>query len=235
MSQPFNASSSVIGSSSVVRGNISGEGSLEVLGRVDGDITVSGHVIVAESGVVQGNIACATLTVVGAVKGELRGTEAVLIEGGARVEGDLSAPRVGIANGARVRGHVRTEDEPAFPTPRRIASPPAARPAPLLAKPVTKVEPRPLPVAVPAPAAPMPFVVAAASPAPPPTVAVPPPARVHEMLPPPRPHDVAPRLRAHEMAPQVRAPEAERRPPPPVLPSLGKGAKAKKKKGRDRD
>src|SRR5207253_11520672 len=34
-------------------------------------------------------------------------------------------------------------------------------------------------------------------------------------------------------APAPRAQEPERRPPPPVLPSLGKGAKGKKKKDRD--
>lgn len=184
--------SSVIGAGTVVRGNLSGEGSLEVYGRVEGDVSLSGEVSVREGAAVLGEIVAAKISVAGAVQGNLRGTEAVLLERGAKVVGDLSAPRIGIANGALVRGSVRTEGEAAPAQNKRVASPgPGLRPATFLAKPVAKVEPKPAAVARAEPAEP---------PAPPP-------------------------------APKEKAPE--RRPPPPVLPSLGKGAKGKKKKDRD--
>ncbi len=184
--------SSIIGAGTVVRGNLEGEGSLEIYGRVEGDVTTTGDVAVAEGGAVLGAIVAARISVAGSVQGDLRGSEAVLLERGARVVGDLSAPRLGIANGALVRGSVRTEGEPAPAPNKRVASAPVAKPAPpalksapFVAKPVAKVEPRPV--------------------APPLAVA----------------------------APAARATEPERRPPPPVLPSLGKGAKGKKKKDRD--
>jgi cytoskeletal protein CcmA (bactofilin family) len=179
---------SVIGPGTVVRGNLEGEGSLEIYGRVDGAVSMTGNVLVGEGGAVLGDIAASKISVSGAVQGDLRGTEAVLLERGAKVVGDLSAPRVGIANGALVRGAVRTEGEPA-PAQNKRATGPGLKPATFAAKPVAKTEPKPA---------------------------------------------VGPRAEAVEVAaqrPKEKAPE--RRPPPPVLPSLGKGAKGKKKKDRD--
>lgn len=136
--------SSVIGAGTVVHGNLQGEGSLEVFGRVEGDVSTSGDVLVAEGGVVRGDITAAKISVSGAVQGNLTGSEAVLLERGAKVVGDVSAPRVGIGGGALIRGHVRTEGEPAQGQAKRAAGPgPGVKPAltqTFAAKPVAKVE-----------------------------------------------------------------------------------------------
>jgi cytoskeletal protein CcmA (bactofilin family) len=195
--------SSVIGAGTVVRGNVEGDGSLEIFGRVEGDVSMGGDVVVGETGAVRGNVSGEKISVQGAVQGDLRGADAVLLERGAKVVGDLSAPRIGIANGALVRGTVRTEGEPALAANKRAAAA-VLKPAVFAPKPVAKTEPKYAP-----------------------------PPRLDDagdedddddddepqavMLPPARP----------------REKEAERRPPPPVLPSLGKGAKAKKKKYRE--
>lgn len=145
--------SSVIGAGTVVHGNLQGEGSLEVFGRVEGDVSTSGDVLVAEGGVVRGDITAAKISVSGAVQGNLTGSEAVLLERGAKVIGDVSAPRVGIGGGALIRGHVRTEGEPAAAQARRVAGPgvkPATAAAPTFAaKPVAKVEVKTPPAAPP--------------------------------------------------------------------------------------
>ena len=133
--------SSVIGAGTVVRGNVEGDGSLEIFGRVEGDVSTSGEVVVGEDGVVRGNITAEKISVQGAVQGDLRGTEAVLLERGAKVVGDLSAPRIGIANGALVRGMVRTEGEPAL-APNKRASAAVFKPPAFAAKPVAKAEPK---------------------------------------------------------------------------------------------
>ncbi|HVY26312.1 MAG TPA: polymer-forming cytoskeletal protein [Polyangiaceae bacterium] len=185
---------SVIGAGTVVRGNVEGEGSLELFGRVEGDVSMSGDVLVAEGASVLGSISAAKISVLGAVQGDLRGSEAVLVERGARVVGDLSAPRIGISAGGLVRGNVRTEGEPSAAAQRR----------PVAAAPVAHRPPQ-----------------VALSPKPPQVAPAPLPAR-----------EVATTDAVHLVA---RSKEPERRPPPPVLPSLGKGAKGKKKKDRDSD
>lgn len=100
--------SSVIGRASFVRGRVSGSGDLEIAGRVEGNVTVSGEVLVDTSGLIGGNVSAARIVVRGAVKGDLVAEEALHIEAGARVVGDLRAPRVAIAPGGLVRGHVQT-------------------------------------------------------------------------------------------------------------------------------
>jgi len=133
---------SVIGRGTVVRGNVRGSGSLEILGRVEGDVSVSGELVVGEEGAVRGNVSGSHITCSGAIQGDVRGSDAVLLERGARVVGDLTAPRIGVATGALVKGLVRTDGEPALGTARRPATA-AARPIAFPARPAApKVEPR---------------------------------------------------------------------------------------------
>jgi cytoskeletal protein CcmA (bactofilin family) len=137
------AAASVIGRGTVVRGHVRGPGSLEILGRVEGDVTVSGEVVLGEGAAVRGNVSGSKITVLGAVQGDLRGSDAVFVERGARVLGDLLAPRIGVGNGALVRGNVRTEGEPALgPARRPLSMGQTLRgPTSFGAKPVPKPEP----------------------------------------------------------------------------------------------
>lgn len=133
---------SVIGRGTVVRGNVRGSGSLEILGRVEGDVSVSGELVVGEEGAVRGNVSGSHITCSGAVQGDVRGSEAVVLERGARVVGDLTAPRIGVAPGALVKGLVRTDGEPALAARRPGGA--AARPIAFPARPAApaKSEPR---------------------------------------------------------------------------------------------
>jgi cytoskeletal protein CcmA (bactofilin family) len=139
---------SVIGRGTVVRGNVRGSGSLEILGRVEGDVSVTGELVLGEEGAVRGSVTGSHITLSGAVQGDVRGSEAVLLERGARVVGDLTAPRIGVATGALVKGLVRTDGEPALSAPRRPAGASGARPAafparaPAAPPPPQKSEPR---------------------------------------------------------------------------------------------
>jgi cytoskeletal protein CcmA (bactofilin family) len=182
----------------VVRGNVRGDGNLEILGRVEGDVTVDGDIVLGEEAQVRGNVTGAQLSVAGAVQGDLRGTESVLIERGGRVVGDLSAPRIGVAPGALVRGSVRTDGEPPLvqaQPQRRLGAQPLRSTAP-----VAHTAAKPLaPLKAPEP----------------PKAAVPSPSPAAQME------------REEEPEPPKRD-KAEA--PPPVVPALGKHAKAKKKR-----
>ena len=98
----------VIGSGTLVRGRVSGSGDLEISGRVEGDVACSGDVTVERDGMVGASITAHRIIIRGAVKGDLTAEDALLLEAGARVVGDLRAPRIAIAPGGLVRGHVQT-------------------------------------------------------------------------------------------------------------------------------
>jgi cytoskeletal protein CcmA (bactofilin family) len=146
------ASVTVIGRTTRVRGRLSGDGDIQVEGQVIGEIVTTGNVTIDAHGIVGANVRGRRLIVRGAVQGDLLGDEAVVLENGARVVGDVRAPRVAIAHGALMRGEVQTgDDAPAAPLVRaqsatRAAVAPAARatPAPAtkaIAPPPVKVAP----------------------------------------------------------------------------------------------
>jgi cytoskeletal protein CcmA (bactofilin family) len=150
----------VIGRTTRIRGRVTGAVDLEVQGYVEGEIAVDGDVTVDAHGLVGASVRGRNLLVRGAVKGDLVGDESVLLEAGARVVGDVRAPRVAIAPGALVRGYVQTGDidGPAARTPRaQPAVRPVAQPA-RAAQPVVRPMPAPSAVAV-QPARPQPAVV----------------------------------------------------------------------------
>jgi len=122
---------SVIGRTTRVRGRITGDVDLDVQGFVDGEIAVGGDVTIDAHGMVGGGVRGRRLVVRGAVKGDLHGEEAIALEDGARVVGDVRAPRVAIAPGALVRGFVETGEggAPARTSRAQSAARPAAAPA----------------------------------------------------------------------------------------------------------
>src|SRR5215472_14730129 len=104
------ASVTIIGRTARVRGRVTGEVDLEVQGFVEGEIAVGGDVTIDAHGMVGAGVHGRRLVIRGAVKGDLVGDESIFLESGARVVGDVRAPRVAIAPGALVRGYVQTGD-----------------------------------------------------------------------------------------------------------------------------
>jgi cytoskeletal protein CcmA (bactofilin family) len=164
----------VIAGSAVIRGNVRGDTSLEILGRVEGDVGVTGDLSIGPDAVVVGAVSGARVLVGGSVEGDVTGTDAVVVADTGRIVGDLVAPRIGMSEGAHVRGNVRTEGSNGTPVARRSAPRAVAEPASAeRPRPVVAAAPPPLAVAVPAqPAAPKPAVAAVpgARKAPPPPV-----------------------------------------------------------------
>jgi cytoskeletal protein CcmA (bactofilin family) len=210
------ASGSAIGQNTVIRGNVSGEGSLDLLGRVEGDVTMSGDVVVGEQARVDGKVTGAQVSVSGTVVGDIRGTDSVIIDTGARVVGDLSAPRIGVGEGALVRGHVRTDGEPELET--------AKRPAVAVRRPMQP----PLRAALPVAGRP---AVAPKPPAPP-SIDTNVRAPVKPPMPPaPADSDTLDELeREPEPESKAEAKVTLEAPPAPVVPALRHNARGKKKK-----
>jgi cytoskeletal protein CcmA (bactofilin family) len=150
----------IIGESVQIRGTLSGDEDLHVLGRVDGRIELQRTLVVAESGIVKAEVSVKNAVISGVVVGNVHASESIEITREGRMVGDVFAPRVIIVDGASFRGNVDMgdiENMPARkpgterPRPMPIAVP---RPATATAaRPRTTVPPRPATTAPPAPAA----------------------------------------------------------------------------------
>lgn len=98
-----------IGSTVVIKGELSAQEDVVIAGRVEGLINVSGHLVMVESGAhVMGDITAKGIVVAGNVTGSLLAEERIQIRSGAELEGDLAAPKITMADGAIVCGRVET-------------------------------------------------------------------------------------------------------------------------------
>lgn len=100
-----------IGPSITIRGEVSGDEDLLIQGRVDGSVDLQQQsVTVGREGQVKANITGRVVTVEGEVEGDLRALEQVILRGSAQVQGDITAPRVVLEDGASFRGMVDMGD-----------------------------------------------------------------------------------------------------------------------------
>ena len=96
-----------IGKSIVVKGELSGNEDLRVEGRVEGKIDLTQNLLtVGESGKVKAQIFAKTVVIIGEVLGNVTAVEKVSIQEKGVVDGDISSPRVAIAEGAHFRGSI---------------------------------------------------------------------------------------------------------------------------------
>lgn len=96
----------VIGSSIVIDGEISGDEDLVIQGTVKGKISLRESLFVEGSGVVEADIETQNVEIAGRVTGNIQATDKVELKADCRVVGDVKAPRILIADGASFKGNV---------------------------------------------------------------------------------------------------------------------------------
>ena len=97
---------SVLGKTLVFKGELSADEDFILQGRVEGSIHHTQSVTIGVDGVVIGDTHARSIVIEGTVEGDLRGVVSVLIASTATVRGNISAPRVGIMEGANFNGSV---------------------------------------------------------------------------------------------------------------------------------
>jgi cytoskeletal protein CcmA (bactofilin family) len=103
-----------VGSTVVITGELSAREDVVIAGRVEGLINVSGHLVTVQAGAhVVGDITATGIVIAGAVQGTILAEARIEIRSGADVQGEVSAPRIAMADGAVVCGRVETVEETA--------------------------------------------------------------------------------------------------------------------------
>ncbi len=96
----------IIGSSIIIDGEISGDEDLVIQGTVKGKISLKESLYVEASGVVEADIEVQNVDIAGRVTGNIAATDKVELKADCRVVGDVRAPRILIADGASFKGNV---------------------------------------------------------------------------------------------------------------------------------
>ena len=127
-------STSVIGAGLKIRGEISGNSDLHIEGEAQGQIRLTGgRVSVGPSGNVQADVDAREISIEGSLQGNLKASESVRLGPSSKVQGSILAPRIGIEDGARLRGKVemvRASDSRTAP-PVAVTADPEKKPAAL--------------------------------------------------------------------------------------------------------
>jgi cytoskeletal protein CcmA (bactofilin family) len=102
---------SIIATGMKVTGDIDSSGVVKVEGRVEGSIRSARQVLVGRQGVVQGDIETREAIIGGTVEGTISGGERVEIQATAVVNGDVSTRTIVIAEGGKINGSVKMEEQ----------------------------------------------------------------------------------------------------------------------------
>jgi cytoskeletal protein CcmA (bactofilin family) len=87
-----------------IQGSIILEGHLRLDGKIMGDITCSGKVVIGEKGEVVGNIHCQSADIMGVVHGEIKVKESASLFAKSMVKGDIYTVGINIEPGAVFNG-----------------------------------------------------------------------------------------------------------------------------------
>ena len=121
------AEQATIGKSLFIKGEITGSESLFVDGKVEGSINLSGNrVTIGRNGQVAANITAREIVVLGKVRGNVSATDRVDIRAEGSLNGDVSAARISIEDGAFFKGGIDIRKPESKSGPAAVAAPAAA-------------------------------------------------------------------------------------------------------------
>lgn len=100
-----------LGTSIVIKGDLSASEDLTLYGRMEGSVTLhGGHTLtIGRHADIRAAIAAKAVVIHGAVTGNVTAREKVEIQTTGSVSGDVHSPRLAIADGASIRGKVNVE------------------------------------------------------------------------------------------------------------------------------
>jgi cytoskeletal protein CcmA (bactofilin family) len=100
--------STIIGAGTEIEGAIRFSGGIHIDGKVIGDVSASSAdgcaLSLSQSGIIQGNLDVAHVVLDGAVIGDVRAAERLMLAPGARIDGNLFYDVLEMAEGAEVNG-----------------------------------------------------------------------------------------------------------------------------------
>jgi cytoskeletal protein CcmA (bactofilin family) len=100
------AQTTVIGTGTHIKGDMTFEGSARLLGSFEGKITAKGDLQVADGAACKATVEAGTITIDGTVEGNVTARERIELTSRAKMKGDLVAAKLLVAEGASFIGHV---------------------------------------------------------------------------------------------------------------------------------
>ena len=87
-----------------ISGSIKCTGGIRLGGKVNGDVTTAGDVMVEKTSAVKGNLSGNSIVVNGLIKGNISAKDRIELKGNAKVAGDIKAKRLVVEEGVTLVG-----------------------------------------------------------------------------------------------------------------------------------
>ena len=101
-----------VGKSVVFKGELVSSEDMSIDGRVEGTVAVRDHTLtIGPDAEIHANISAKIITIHGAVTGSVKASDKVDIRDTGKVDGNITAPRIAIAEGANLHGRIDTMSE----------------------------------------------------------------------------------------------------------------------------
>lgn len=94
----------MIGEGTVLEGTLSSAGDIHIRGRLIGKVEAEGRVVLAQEGVVEGELLASNADIAGRVEGDVRVETRLILKGTARIEGNIYTNRLVMEEGAVYNG-----------------------------------------------------------------------------------------------------------------------------------
>lgn len=101
---------SYFGKNLMIKGRVSGNGNVIILGGLDGEFHLRGRIKIAQPAKIKGEVKADVISVNGNVIGKLAAQQRLHLDQTARIEGQIETPRLSIAEGASFNGEVTMSD-----------------------------------------------------------------------------------------------------------------------------
>lgn len=122
------ASQTLISADVQITGTIKSGGPIRIDGKLDGDLVCAADAVIGRNAVIKGAIQAASVTVEGAVQGNITAKDKIDMKSTAKVNGDISAKRLAVEDGVTFIG--RSEVNPTGSAAGAPATEPSTSAAP---------------------------------------------------------------------------------------------------------
>lgn len=96
---------SLIGSGTVIVGEVTAKGDIRVDGSVKGKLSVNGKIVLGNSGIIEGEIKAGSADISGNVLGQMHISGALSMKATSKIEGDIKVGKLSIEPGAIFTGN----------------------------------------------------------------------------------------------------------------------------------
>ena len=94
----------IVGANVHIKGNLSNQGSIEIHGSVDGEISSDEDILIGQTATISGPIKAKNIDVSGIIVGSIKAEEKLELQPTSKVEGDISCNTISIKYGAIFNG-----------------------------------------------------------------------------------------------------------------------------------